>query len=200
MRRIVIIYLCMLLIAGVFTSCQSTNVYVPAGEFYIKTAPSRGDTGVSEVISIEAEYKRYHGEGDITVPMTVGFGHLPGLSEYGDDVQVTFYALYKVTELPWRAEKESVWEKKVEYSDSWYDAKYDSTEQKNPPTFIFARYGEFYPIYKEMVEIVFPAEVARGRMTVELHLVIEGQAEYQFSELGFYFERKDGALWLKSSD
>ena len=146
MKRIVNLCLCMLFIMRVFTSCQDAYEYTPSGEFYIKTAPSRGDTGVAEVISVEAEHKCYYGEGDIVVPMTVGFGHLPGLIEYGDDVRVSFYALYKITELPWYAEKESVWEKKVEYSDSWYDAKYDSTEQKNPPTLIFARYGEFYPI------------------------------------------------------
>lgn len=192
--------LLVLLLTLSFTGCQEESEYTPAGEFYIKTSPSRGDGGVAEVISLEAKHKSYEGAGDITVPMTVGLGHLPGQGGYGDDVQDTFYVLYKIIASPWQADKEPAWEKKVEYTDSWYDSKYDSTEQVNRPFLFFPHYGEFYPLYKENVDIVFPADVEKGWLHVEVYSVIEGREDHQFAGLDFYFERVDGVLTLHSDN
>ena len=200
MKRIVALCTCLMLIALCIAGCWEENAYTPTGEFYVKTSPSRGDGGVAEVISLEAEKKTYEGDGDITVPMIVGLGHLPGHDEYGDDVQDTFYVLYKIIESPWTADKESAWEKKVEYTDSWYDAKYDSTEQKNRSFLIFPLYGEFYPLYKETVDIVFPADVEKGTFYDELYTVIEGREDHQFAELSFYFKRENGVLILDTTD
>ena len=200
MKRISALAICLVLVMLCFTGCQEKNEYTPTGEFYIKTSPSRGDGGVSEVISLEAEKKAYEGDGDIIVPMTVGLGHLPGHDEYGDDVQDTFYVLYKIIESPWTADKESAWEKKMEYTDSWHDSKYDSTEQENRSFLIFPHYGEFYPLYKETVDIVFPADVEKGTFYVELYTVIEGQEDQQFAELSFYFKRENGVLTLDPND
>ena len=180
-----------------FTSCGDKNEYTPTGELYIKTAPSRGDTGVEDVISIEAVHKAYKGDGDITVPMTVGFGHLPGAGGYSDDVQDTFYVQYQVFKEPWSADNKPVWQRKVEYSDSWYDSKYDSTEQNNPPSLLFARYGEFYPLYKETVELVFPADVEKGYAKVGIVIVVDGEVAQRAGSLRFYFERVDGVLTLE---
>ena len=107
MKRISALTICLVLVMLCFAGCQENNEYTPIGEFYIKTSPSRGDGGVAEVISLEAEKKTYEGDGDITVPMTVGLGHLPGHDEYGDDAQDSFYVLYKIIESPWTADKES---------------------------------------------------------------------------------------------
>lgn len=192
--------LLVLLLTLSFTGCQEENEYTPAGEFYIKTSPSRGDGGVAEVISLEAEHKSYEGDGDITVAMTVGLGHLPGQGGYGDDARDTFYVLYKIIASPWQADKEAAWEKKVEYTDSWHDAKYNSTEQENHPFLFFPHYGEFYPLYKENVDIVFPADVEKGWLYVEVYSVIEGREDHQFAGLDFYFERVDGALTLHSDN
>lgn len=192
--------LLVLLLTLSFSGCQEESEYTPAGEFYIKTSPSRGDGGVAEVISLEAEYKTYEGNGDITVAMTVGLGHLPGQGGYGDDVQDNFYVMYKIIASPWQADKEAAWERKVEYTDSWYDSKYDSTEQVNRPFLIFSHYGEFYPLYKENVDIVFPADVEKGWLYVEVYSVIEGREDHQFAGLDFYFERVDGVLTLHSDN
>lgn len=192
--------LLVLLLTLSFTGCQEESEYTPTGEFYIKTSPSRGDGGVAEVISLEAEYKSYEDDGDITVSMTVGLGHLPGQGGYGDDVQDTFYVLYKIIASPWQADKEAAWERKVEYTDSWYDSKYDSTKQVNRPFLIFPHYGEFYPLYKENVDIVFPADVEKGWLYVEVYSVIEGREDHQFAGLDFYFERVDGVLTLHSDN
>ena len=82
------------------------------------------------------------------------------------------------------------------YKDSWYESKYDSTEQVNRPFLIFPHYGEFYPLYKENVDIVFPADVESGRLHVELYRVVEGYEDHQFAGLDFSFERVDGVLTL----
>ena len=198
MKRIVALCTCLVLIALCFAGCQKENAYTPTGEFYVKTSPSHGDGGVAEVISLEAAHKTYEGSGDITVSMTVGLGHLPGQGGYGDDVQDTFYVLYKIIASPWQADKEAVWEKKVEYNDSWGDPKYNSTEQVNRPLLIFPHYGQFYPLYKENVDIVFPADVEKGWLYVTVYYVIEGQVDYQFAGLDFSFERVDGVLTLHS--
>ena len=88
MKRISALAICLVLVVLCFAGCQEKNEYTPTGEFYVKTSPSRGDGGVAEVISLEAEHKAYEGYGDITVPMKVGLGHLPNHDEYGDDVHV----------------------------------------------------------------------------------------------------------------
>ena len=198
MKRILLTVLAILMLLTMlcFTGCQEKNEYTPTGEFYVKTLPSRGDGGVAEVISLEAEHKTYEDDGDITVPMTVGLGHLHGHDLYGDDVQDTFYVLYKIIESPWTADKKSAWEKKVEYTDSWYDSKYDSTEQENRSFLIFPHYGEFYPLYKETVDIVFPADVEYGCLYVELYIVIEGQEDRKIAALSCYFKQENGILTL----
>lgn len=200
MKRILAICICLVLVTLCLAGCQENNEYAPTGGFYIKTSPSRGDGGAAEVISLEAERKTYESDGDLTVPMTVGLGHLPGQGGYGEKFQDTFYVLYKIIESPWQAGKGSAWEKKVEYTDSWYDAKYDSTEQVNRPFLIFPNYGEFYPQYKETVDIVFPAEVEKGTLHAAVYTVIEGQEDHQFAELSFYFKREKGVLTLDPND
>lgn len=197
MKKWISISLCLLFIIMCFTACGDKNEYTPTGEFYIKTSPSRGDAGVSDVISLEAEYKTYEGDGDITVPMTVGFGHLPRKGSDYDD-ETTFCVLYKVVKTPLQPGEEGVvaWEKKVEYSDSWYDAKYDSTEQENRSFLIFPHYGEFYPIYKENIEIVFPADVEKGTLEVEICVVYEGEESPYIMDISFFFNRIDGVLTL----
>ena len=187
--------LLLVLLSLCLTACESPEGYTPTGEFYLKTRPSQGDTGIDYVISVEAERKTYESSEAITVPMEVGLGHLPGTGGYGD-VKNTFYVQYRIIEAPWAADKEPAWEKRVEYSDSWYDSKYDSTEQKNPPVLIAPSYGEFYPLYKETVAFVFPANVERGYVQITVFVVIEGQEDCSVAGLEFYFERTDGMLVL----
>ena len=195
----IIVFLCIIaFVTAGFTSCQNKNKYTPAGEFYLKTAPSNGDAGASDVISIEAEFKTYQGEDDITVPMLVGFGHLPNVGGYGENVQDTFYVLYQVFEYPWSVDNKPVWEKRVDYFDSWYDDKYNSTVQKNPPSLIFARYGEFYPLYKETVDFVFPKDVSRGYADVRICVVNGGEIIDGLYGFRFEFERVGNVLTLKS--
>ena len=194
MKRILILFLTVVMLC--LGSCQNQSEYVPAGDFYVKTSPSQGDGGASDVISLEATYKSYTGEGDITVPMKVGFGHLPLTYDPPADAKDTFYVVYRVIESPWQAEKEVAWEKKVEYAESWDLSKYNSTEQVNRSFLIFPHYGEFYPQYFETIDMLFPATVKNGYFEVSMFYVSETGAEWQFCGLKFYFERVNGVLTL----
>ncbi len=197
MKKLISIVLGLLLILSCFVACVDQNKYIPSGEFYVKTSPSVGDGGVSDVISLEAERATYEGDGDVTVPMTVGFGHLPNPNHKlgcGD----SFYVHYKVIKMSPQAggDDVTVWEKKVEYPDCWHTAKYESTEQKNYPFLFIPHYGEFYPLYKENVEIVFPADVERGIVEIEINAVKESDTSPFIHKLSFYFFRTDGVLTL----
>ncbi len=178
--------------------------YIPKGEFYIKTPPAKGDAGVKDVIDIEAEFRSYQGEGNITVPVTIGFGHKPNSGGYGEDANDTFYILYQVFEIPLRDNPQPAWEKKAEYSDSFYDAKYNSTESKDNSFLCIPSYGEFYPLYKETVEITFPEGVQRGIVRVNVYAVLENYNGHSIIEqqisggLEFSFTRLDDAIKLDS--
>ena len=188
---------CVLLTALLCMGCKKETGYAPTGEFYVKTAPAHGDTGASEVISLEAASAYYDGEGTIPVKMTVGFGHIPALGHDDETAKDTFYVHYKIYEGPWKAERVPAWEKKVAYTDSWYSTKYNATEPENHSFLFIPFYGEFDPLYKETVEIVFPGDVEKGNLEVELYYVSEEGTEWQFAELTADFTRENGVLELK---
>ncbi len=200
MKRLVLIILCIgfIISATCIAACGDKNEYVPKGEFYVKTSPANGDAGVKEVLDLEAEYKSYQGAGDITVPVTVGFGHQPDtVGLYGEGANDTFYVLYQVFEYPLKDNPQPVWENQVEYSDSFYGAKYNSTVPKNRSFLFIPVYGDFYPLYKEGAEIVFPEGVQSGLVRVNFYIVLENDNEQTVSEgLEFSFTRKDGVLAL----
>ena len=80
------IILCLLAVACIMSFCSCSSVK-PArqGEVYVKTSPSVGDSGVTEVIDISLEKSEYESKGDITVPVSVGVGHLPVERKYEGD-------------------------------------------------------------------------------------------------------------------
>ena len=153
-------------------------------------------TGGSSVISLEAEHATYQGEGDITVTFEVGLGHLDGIGGIeGDD---TFYVVYRIIEAPWSANASPAWEKRVDYNESWYSDKFLSTEPEEVHSFIFPRYGEFYPIYKENVDIVFPENVEKGYLMIWLYCVADYFEEDQlFFSAELYFTHENGTLVLE---
>ena len=201
MKKALLTFICVsLLFSSLFLySCDNGYKYEPTGEFYFKTSPADGDMGVTEVISLEAEHITYEGDGDITVKMEVGLGHLPNIGGYGEGVENSFYVIYRITEAPWSANAEPSWEKRIDYNESWYSEKFNSTEQEDIPTFIFPRYGEFYPIYKEKVDIVFPEDVERGYLQIWLYSVVEGwEEDHLFFCAQIYFTHENGILNLES--
>lgn len=187
-----------LMMALCISSCGQTYRYIPAGEFYVKTSPADGDAGVMEVIDLEAEKKSYYGEGDITVPVTVGFGHQPNFTAIcGEDVNDTFYVLYQVFEQTAERNPRPAWENKAEHSDNFYDAKYNSTIPVNRSFLFIPFYGEFYPLYKETAEIVFPEGVQNGTICVNCYVVLEKNAEHRIDVgLEISFTHMDGVLTL----
>lgn len=194
MRRVVSVVVVILCVSALFLSGCGEYEYKPTGEFYTKTAPSRGDTGVNDVIDIEAQECSFEGEGELSIDLTVGFGHLPDHTEDYGERELGFYAVYRVFE--WGDAQAPIWEKRVDYSEKWSDSKFNSTAQKNPPSLIFPRYGEFYPLYKESVEFVFPEGAERGWCEVALYRIIEDAEDGEFASLRFDFKRENGALTL----
>ena len=190
------IWLCILIPLVIFSSCHKDEEYVPDGEFYAKTSPSRGDAGVSEVIDIETEKKSYEGEGDLRINATVGFGHLPGDIGYGEDAGDHLRVEYLIIEAPWSADKRPAWEMITDYDSSFYDGKYNSTEKKDRSFLFFPAYGDFYPIFKEEVTLTFPAEVEKGYLEIRLYAVLPEDDAQGIASLRVYFERKDGVLTL----
>ncbi len=196
MKRLatIILCICLIMLTMGLSACGDRNEYIPKGEFYVKTSPAHGDAGVGEVIDVEAEYKSYRGEGNITVLVTVGIGHKPSFVGLCGG---TFYILYQVFEHPLKDNPQPMWEKKSEYSDSFYDAKYNSTVPKDSYFLFIPFYGDFYPLYKERAEIVFPKGVQSGIVRVKC-VVNENDSEQTVGELEFSFARIDGILTLDS--
>ena len=200
MKRIPLMLICTsLLLSSLFLcSCLNEDKYESPYEFYFKTSPADGDMGVTEVISLEAEHSTYFGDGDVTVTMEIGLGHLPGIGGYGEEVEDRFYVLYRIIETPWSADAAPAWKKRVDYNESWYSPKFNSTEQEDIPNFIFPRYGEFFPIYKEKVDIVFPADVEKGYLEIWLCSTAEGwEADQRFFSASIDFTHKNGELKLE---
>ncbi len=194
MKKLSVLLLCLVVCLLTLTACGEDHyVYTPTGEFYAKTSNFNGEMRETDVIDLEAAQKTYTGDGDIIVPMTVGLGHLPGHT-YVDMID-SFYVLYTIMEAPYDNHAEPVWEKRVDYADHWCDAKYDSTPTKRSLLF----HPPFYPLYKESVEITFPAEVTSGYLEVSLYGAFDRSPEdYDgfVMKLQVYFERVDGVLTL----
>lgn len=186
--------ICALILALSIVLCitGSRFKYGPSGAFYFKTSPAAGDMGESQVISLEAEQKTYTAEGDITVPMTVGLGHLPGKGFYGE-----FCVRYRILEQLVDKEIPPVWEKIVPHEEEWSSEKFNSTKQINFAILFIPYYVEFYPIYKETVEIIFPETVDRGYLEVALYPMEEDREQPSYCiTMYIYFERADGVLTL----
>lgn len=192
-----------LFVALTLCSCQNTfteeYVYEPVGEFYAKTSPVRGDGGCSEVITLEAQYTTYKGDGDIVVPFTVGFGHEYKGKSAEESRKENFYVLYQVYELPRDDDQTVAWEKKVEYSEYWDDPKFNTTERVDRVFLLIPDYGDFYPFYREAVDVVFPKEIEYGRLEITIPLFREGETEHAYSSINLTvdFERVDGVLILE---
>ena len=200
MKKIVILALSLLTFMFCLTGCNlhiggryifDKAEYKPTGDFYVKTSPCIGDAGVIDVISVEAEHKTYKGTGDITIPFTIGFGHLPEVANIYPDKAPGFNAIYSVyDEYMWDGSIDPVWQKIVEYSDSYYSEKYNSTEPRELMALfiVIPRYGDFYPLYKETVYITFPANIQDGDVTID----VEGA----HIDLSFKFSRDGDTLKL----
>ena len=195
----IILCTCYIMLSMCLSACGNKGKYTPKGEFYVKTSPSHGDAGVPFVIDLESECNTYQGAGDIVVPVTVGFGHLPEDHRYGEDENDTFYLLYQVfDQVPVMPDIRPVWENKVEYSDSFYDEKYNSTVPKNSSFLFIPFYGDFYPLYKESAEIVFPEGIQSGTVTIDCYVVLPERDAEVTAGLGleFSFTYIDGVLTL----
>lgn len=201
-RKVVLLCALLLLAAFCLSACGDKPAYVPTGEFYKKTSPAIGDGGASDVIDLEAEFLTYQGTGDITVPMTVGFGHMPTRSTYEPNPNSSFSVHIAVYGFPIRKDA-PVWETTLQYDEDWNSVKFNATEPEESHPFLFIPdYGDFYPLYKENVEIVFPEEVTSGALYITVIMKESGveTGRSHNREFRVDFERNGDVLTLESDD
>ena len=180
----------------ILSSCSRSEGYTPKGEFYAKTPASNGDAGSVCVIDIEFPKKSYECEGDFHTDATVGFGHLPGAYDGEEDGGHLRFEC-KIIKAPLKADKRASWEMVCDYDSSFYDEQFNSTEKKDSSFLFFPIYGDFYPIYKEKVTIIFPEEVDKGYLEIRIYSVTGESEASELSCLRVYFERDGGALTLE---
>lgn len=192
--------LCALTLASLmcFSSCfgkknNQQNSQAPESEakdgFYLKTSLGT-DGNATNVIDIRTEKKTYEGEGDIHVMATVGFGHLPGSVNFGTNTPDHLRVECVIIKSPFAENKRPAWENISDYSGTWADEKYNSTAKNS------SNGGEFYPIFTDQIELVFPLEVEYGYFEIRLVNVFADGSSAQFETLRFYFEHKGGVLTL----
>ncbi len=186
--RFAILTLTSLLLISSCISCAKP-AYTPTGEIYGKTSPSQGDAGVSEVVDIEIEKASYPADGDITVPVKVGVGHHPSDRPDGDAYA---YLTIRVW-LDKYAEDEPDKVIRFDYPD-WETAKFNSTEPQDRSFLFIPLYGDFYPLYRETVELTIPADVSFGLVCAELHEGNPQGNEYVTDSVKIEFERIDGNI------
>ena len=204
MKRIIIIICVMLLVPACLSACciqVQKPAYEPTGAFYKKTSPAVGDGGASDVIDLEAEYLTYRGTGDITVPMTVGFGHMPTNSTYQPNPNNSFTVHIAVYGYPLDREQPA-WELTLDYAEDWCSKKFDSSEPEESHPFLFIpHYGDFYPLYKENVEVVFPKELEEGVLYItitKMYVDWEFPDMQDCKEFSVRFYREGDVLTLES--
>ena len=169
------IILCLLAVECIMSFCSCSSVK-PArqGEVYVKTSPSVGDSGVTEVIDISLEKSEYESKGDITVPVSVGVGHLPVERKYeGDEYAYLKISIWINAETPSEKPDSTV---RYTYED-WHDDKFDSTKQKK----VLFGYGEFYPLHLETVNVTIPAHAQSGRISAVLYLADKDQEKDEYT-------------------
>lgn len=201
-HKIVLLCAVLLLFAFCLHACGEKPAYVPTGEFYQKTSPSIGDGGASDVIDLEAEHLTYQGTGDITVSMTVGFGHMPVRSAHEPDPNSSFAVHISVYGFPFEKD-EPAWETTLQYDEDWDSVKFNATEpEESHPFLIFPHYGDFYPLYKENVQVTFPAELERGVLFITVSKKQDGMdvGGAHCRELRVDFYREGDVLTLESED
>lgn len=196
--------LCISLLVSLCMSacCVQVPAYTPTGEFYKKTSPAIGDGGASDVIDLEAESLTYQGIGDIIVPMTVGFGHMPTNDAYEPRSDSAFSVRIAVYGFPLR-EDDPAWETTLQYNEDWHSKKFDATEPEESHPFLFIpHYGDFYPLYKENVQVTFPEELDRGALIITIRKTEAGLhvGGAHCRDLRVDFSREGNVLTLESDD
>lgn len=192
LKRVALALTALLLVSSL-AAC-SKPAYTPTGEIYVKTSPARGDAGETEVLELEMERASYPADGGVTIPIRLGIGHLQQGHPDGEGYAYVTLTVW-LDKLP-KDEPDEV--RRLEYPD-WETETYTATEPEGKPLWAYLipfmpYYGDFYPLYRETVEVTVPAEVGSGVIRAELHVVDEQGNESFTDPLQISFERIDGSL------
>ena len=86
MKRKVLLILLLCIFSTLLTGCITTGNYKPVGEVYVKTGPSHGDAGATDVIDIEIEKEKYDLNINNKIQIQIGYGHLEKQSSYENEI------------------------------------------------------------------------------------------------------------------
>lgn len=152
MKRVLLLMLCVFLLSG----CFSPTPYEPWGEVYLKSSPSGGDEGITEVVDIEIQNKKYDLSLGRNIPITVGTGYKCGHSQ--DKYSVLYIAIV--------SNNEEFNTYVYEYND--FDSViYESTKAHDSSFLVIPFYDHFYPNYHEQLDIQIPEGITNGHILVQ---------------------------------
>lgn len=167
----------------ILTSIQGLFMYggyKPTGEVYVKTSPSSGDAGLSDVIDFELDFEEYSIEDEIYA--TIGFGHSRNIS---DNSIPNFSLKVQVFE---DAYAEKLYDELIiNYNEPYISEKFSTYSEKSYLDFLghyWYWYPDFYPIHKEEVKINIP-NIDYGKGCILITTYCEFEADGQIHEGDF---------------
>ena len=164
MKRKILLILLLCIFSTLLTGCITTGNYKPVGEVYVKTGPSHGDAGATDVIDIEIEKEKYDLNINNKIQVQIGYGHLEKQSSYENEIygKITIYVS------KYRSISEEPYNKQEYIYNDYYSEKYNTYQEERVfdflPTFYY--YPHFYPIYKEERTVEIPLDITGGYIII----------------------------------
>ena len=146
----------------VLTGCFRRTPYDSWGEVYVKSSPSAGDAGVTEVVDFETKYKQYDLSENRTIPVTVGTSY-----KYGHP-----FGSYSILYISVFSNEEELKNYYFEYYN-FNDVMYESTVAQDSSFLVVPHYDHFYPKYHEELEIEIPEGINEGYIFVQQRYDLE---------------------------
>lgn len=166
------------------TGCFKSTPYEPWGEVYVKSSPSAGDAGVTEVVDFETRYQQYDLTENRSIPVTVGTGYKHGHP----------FSSYSVLYISVVSNEEELNNYYFEYYN-FNDIMYESTVAQDSSFLVVPHYDHFYPKYHEELEIEIPEGINNGYIFVQQRYDLE--QPYGIN-IKVYFEIIDNILYFKT--
>lgn len=176
--------LLLLVLLFFMTGCFKSTTYEPWGEVYIKSSPSIGDEGQTEVVDFETRYQQYDLTKSRSIPVTLGTGYKQGHP----------FSSYSILYISVVSSEEELINYYFEYND-FDDVKYASTIAQDSSFLVVPHYDHFYPKYHEELEIEIPEDINSGYILVQQRTKLE---EPYGINIKVQFEIIDNILYFKT--
>lgn len=168
--------------------------YEPTGEIYVKTSPSSGDAGVTDVIDFELEKEEYDINDEIVA--TIGFGNL----RVESDAQIgvidypcnSFDLLIEYKNNPY--DENVISSQLIHFDDNYYSNKYSTYSEKSYLDFLghyWYWYPDFYPNFKTNVVLDIPTIETPCYIVISINVNFNYEdGEFQHKVMGLVVKYK----------